>query len=97
MCTKGKVSLRCLLAEPVTQVTRFSMPLEPSFGIMPQSSALSQLHTLCTLCTLCTKSTDNLSEMCPLKRLAFRHRFFAQLFEKEEERTVLANIFYKWM
>ena len=33
------------MAEPVTQV--FSMPLAPSLGIMPLSSALSQLRILC--------------------------------------------------
>ena len=34
---KGKIPLGCISAEPVTYVTRFSMPL---------SSALSQLHIL---------------------------------------------------
>ena len=38
---KGKVPPGCLLAEPITQVTRFSMPLEPSFGTVPLSSTLS--------------------------------------------------------
>ena len=38
---KGEVPPGCLLAEPVTLVTRFFMPLEPSFGTMLLSSALS--------------------------------------------------------
>ena len=42
---KGKVRPGCLLAEPVTIMAIFSMPLEPSFGTMPLSSALSQLIT----------------------------------------------------
>ena len=45
---KGKLPPGCLLTEPVTYVTRFSMSLEPSFfGTMPLSSVLSQLHILC--------------------------------------------------
>ena len=33
-----------LKAEPVTSVTRFSMPLEPNIDILPLSSSLSHLH-----------------------------------------------------
>ena len=33
--------------EPVSHVTRLSMPLEPSLYTMPPSFALSQLHTIC--------------------------------------------------
>ena len=43
---KGKVPPGCLLVEPVTHVTRFSIPL----GAKPWlSSTLSQLHTLCVV------------------------------------------------
>ena len=62
----GKVPPGCLLAEPVPYVTRFSMPLEPGFGIMPLSSALSQFHILCVARLLPTPS-----EMCPLKLTDF--------------------------
>ena len=49
VCNKGKgeVPPGCLLTKPVTSVTSFSIPLEPCFGTMPLSSALSQLHILC--------------------------------------------------
>ena len=39
---EGKVLPGYLLAEPVIQVTRLSMSLEPSLGTMLLSSALSQ-------------------------------------------------------
>ena len=46
-CTILKVKVKYLrgafLEEPVTYVTRFSMPLEPSFGTMSLSSTVSQL------------------------------------------------------
>ena len=51
---KGKVPPGCLSVDPITYVTRFSMPLEPSFGTRPLSSALSQLHTLCVAQLLLT-------------------------------------------
>ena len=41
MVCKGKVPPGCHLAEPVTQVTRFYMPLEPNLGTI--------CHELCTL------------------------------------------------
>ena len=44
---KGKVPPGCLLAKPVTLVTRYSMLLDPCLGTMQLSSALSQLHILC--------------------------------------------------
>ena len=48
MYGKGKVPPGCLLAEPVTyRWPDFPFPLEPGFGIMPLSSALSKLHMLC--------------------------------------------------
>ena len=40
--------------------TRFSMPLEPSFGTMPLSSAPSQLHILCAAQLLPTAWTIHL-------------------------------------
>ena len=63
-----KVPPGCLLAEPVTYMIRFSMPLEPSFDTLPLSSALSQLHIPLWVSAL-TNTTDNSSEMCPLKLL----------------------------
>ena len=47
----------------------FPCPSEPGFGIMPLSSALSQLHILCG--SALTDTTDNPSEMCPLKLTDF--------------------------
>ena len=44
--SKGKVPPGCLLAEPVTHGTRFSMTLGPSLGTVPLCSALSQLHSI---------------------------------------------------
>ena len=41
---KCKVPPGCLLAELVTQVTTFFMPLEPSLGTMLLSSAIFQLQ-----------------------------------------------------
>ena len=67
---KGRVPLGCLSAEPVTLVTRFSMPL----GTMLWHYA-AELRTLSVIYPLCgsalTNTTDNLSEMCPLKLTHF--------------------------
>ena len=51
--------------EPVIQVTRFTMPLEQSFGTMPLSSALKDTHLLRG--SNLTGTTDNMSEKCPAK------------------------------
>ena len=60
------INFRYRLEEPVTQVTRFSMALEPSLDFVLLSSALAHLRVR----TL-TDSTDNFSEMCPLQLTDF--------------------------
>ena len=58
----------CILAELVTHVTKFSMPLEPSLDTIPLRSKLDQLHTL-RVCL--TETTDDIFMMCLQIKLAY--------------------------
>ena len=63
---EGKVPPGCLSVERVTSVTGFSMPLEARLW---HYSAELSAYPLCALAR--SNTTDNPSEMCPLKLTDF--------------------------
>ena len=91
---KGKVPPGCLLAETVTYLTRFFMPLGARLW-----HYAAKLHTLSVTYPLCglafTDTTDNPSEMCPLKLTGFCLFLYHQsgrLFPQWRSQVVMAGV-----
>ena len=77
--TKGKVTPGCLLAERVTQVTRFSMP--PKARLWRHATELRTLSVAYPLCgSALTNTKDNPSEKWPLKLTDFCLLLYHQLY-----------------